>query len=256
MRSADEVELVLDLAGTGFNASQVAGLSGIPRSTVRDWIAGRLPHGFAADATACGRCGGDPHDFASLPPSYPYLLGMYLGDGCISLHARGVARMRIHLDLKYPGIIEETKAAIAEHVPGNRVHCQPRSGNYTDTGRMTYVIVSAYSKSWVCLFPQHGPGKKHHRPIALTDWQRAAVQQCPGRFLRGLIHSDGCRFINTGTNWRWPRYSLSNQSEDIRNLFEWACGLLGLHTTRASHTVYVSRKSDVAELDGHVGAKR
>lgn len=255
MRAAAEVGHVLQLAATGLNASQITGATGLPRSTVRDWIAGRLPHGFATNETACACCGGD-HEFASLPPSYPYLLGMYLGDGCISLHARGVARMRIHLDLKYPGIIEETKAAIADHVPGNRVHCQPRSGNYTETERMTYVIVSAYSKSWVCLFPQHGPGKKHQRPIALTDWQRAAVQQRPGLFLRGLIHSDGCRFLNTGRRWSNPRYSFSNQSQDIRGLFEWACELLGLHTTRAPHTVYVSRKSDVAELDRHVGPKR
>ena len=27
-------------------------------------------------------------------------------------------------------------------------------------------------KHWPCLFPQHGPGRKHERPIVLEDWQR------------------------------------------------------------------------------------
>ncbi|MFI9836970.1 helix-turn-helix domain-containing protein [Nonomuraea sp. NPDC051941] len=46
------------------------------------------------------------------------------------------------------------------------------------------------------LFPQHGPGKKHERPIVLEPWQREIVSAHPGRFVRGLIHSDGWRGTN------------------------------------------------------------
>jgi hypothetical protein len=70
-----------------------------------------------------------------------------------------------------------------------------------------------------------------------------------------LIHSDGCRFINTGTNWRYPRYSFSNRSGDIRGIFCWACDLLDLHWTTAPRTVYVSRKADVARMDEFIGPK-
>jgi hypothetical protein len=35
--------------------------------------------------------------------------------------------------------------------------------------------VSAYSKHWPCLFPQHGPGRKHERKIELTVWQQELV---------------------------------------------------------------------------------
>jgi hypothetical protein len=52
------------------------------------------------------------------------------------------------------------------------------------------VVVNASWKHWPCLFPQHGPGKKHLRTIELVPWQREIAGKEPGRLLRGLIHSD------------------------------------------------------------------
>src|SRR5262245_36213832 len=57
--------------------------------------------------------------------------------------------------------------------------------------------IEARWKHWPCLFPQHGPGRKHERPIVLADWQRQIVAEHPEPLLRGLFHSDGCRV----TNW-------------------------------------------------------
>jgi len=105
------------------------------------------------------------------------------------------------------------------------------------------------------VFPQHGPGKKHERPIALEQWQTDLVLQDPRWLLRGLIQSDGCRFLNTGRNWRHARYSFSNYSDDIRAIFCHACDLLGVRWTTAPRTVYVSRKADVALLDEFIGPK-
>lgn len=119
-----------------------------------------------------------------------------------------------------------------------------------------HVEVSSYARRWACLLPQDGPGMKHSRHIALDGWQRVLVEASPKLFLRGLIHSDGCRSINTGTNWRHPRYSFSNRSDDILGLFRWACDLLELHWTTAPYTVYVSRKADVAQMDEFIGPKR
>lgn len=42
---------------------------------------------------------------------------------------------------------------------------------------------------------QHGPGKKHLRPIRLEPWQEALVNQATEEFIRGLIDSDGCRVV-------------------------------------------------------------
>jgi hypothetical protein len=120
----------------------------------------------------------------------------------------------------------------------------------------TWHELYAYSKAWPCLFPQHGPGRKHEREIALAGWQRRLVARRPTLLLRGLIHSDGCRFQNTGRGWSHPRYSFANKSEDIKRIFCDACELVGLHWTRSGEkTIYVSRKADVAFLDRFVGPK-
>jgi hypothetical protein len=90
----------------------------------------------------------------------------------------------------------------------------------------------------------------------LTDWQTRLVDRWPGALLRCLIHSDGCRFINTGRKWSHPRYSFCNVPEDIKAIFCDACDRLGLRYTRAPpKTIYVSRKADVAVLDRIVGPK-
>jgi hypothetical protein len=184
-----------------------------------------------------------------------YALGMYLGDGCISAHPRGVFKLRVFLDVQYPRIIDECEAAIRALCPRNKINRLARRGGYENSAEGSNVELSAYSRSWPCLFPQHGPGRKHERSIELVGWQRSLLTRHPGALLRGLIHSDGCRFMNTGTNWRHPRYSFSNASADIRRIFCDPCNVLGLHWTTAPRTVYVSRKADVARLDEFIGPK-
>ena len=231
MHSRETVSEALHLAAQGLNSCEIARRTGVARATVRDWRAGKLPHSFVRKRSlygrigqpgdSCARCGGDRHCHDRLSTAYTYLLGMYLGDGHISHGARDVFRLRIALDVKYPLIIEECAAAIQAIVPWNKVHCQTTPKNYVE--------VHAYSKSWPCLFPQHGPGKKHERKIELVDWQKDLIGLAPHLLVRGLLHSDGCRFINTGSNgWECPRYVFTNFSDDIKGIFCDACDALGL----------------------------
>ncbi len=46
------------------------------------------------------------------------------------------------------------------------------------------VEVSHYSKHWPCLLPQHGPGKKHTRPIVLEAWQEVLVKEAAEDVIR------------------------------------------------------------------------
>jgi hypothetical protein len=256
MHPSAHVNDVLRLGEQGRTPSEVARLTGLPRSTVRDWLNGSIPRAGRAVVAECPRCRGPAHDFAALPVEYMYALGLYLGDGYISAHPRGVYRLRIFLDAGYPAIVDACEAALRMLVPNNKVTRASRSGGFENSGEHSNVELSAYSRSWPCLFPQHGPGRKHERAIVLEHWQRRLLARYPQVLLRGLIHSDGCRFVNTGTNWRHPRYSFSNASEDIRRIFCDACDALGLRWTTAPRTVYVSRKDDVAELDRFIGPKR
>jgi hypothetical protein len=254
MHDRPTVALVLSLRHEGLGARRIAKRTNLPLSTVRDWLAGEVP-AHSQDPTglllpACAVCGHDEHRFSELNETYVYLLGLYLGDGSIACHPRNVYKLRITLDTRYPGIIGCTAIAMREVRQGH-VWVQRRRGH-------NCVDVSSYWKAWPCFFPQHGPGKKLDRHIELADWQRRLVDRSPEHLLRGLIHSDGHRFINTGRgNWRWPRYGFDQVSEDIRGIFCDACDRMGLHWTRAGkHTIYVSRKADVARLDTFIGPKR
>jgi hypothetical protein len=143
----------------------------------------------------------------------------------------------------------ESAAAAMSEIRGRRAYVQSKSGSWVE--------VSTYRKAWPCLFPQHGAGPKYARPIILTDWQLELVNRWPDELLKGLIQSDGRRFQNTGRcGWSHPRYSFSQVSEDIREIFCYACDLMGLHWTKAGkRTIYISRKADVAKLDEFTGAK-
>ncbi len=260
MYSRAAVATVLDLKAAGLNHCEISRRTGVSRPTIREWCRGNTPHPFQADSlghgqptrpsTYCRQCGGEPHRFRELSTAYAYLLGLYLGDGWISRGKRDVYRLRIALDRKYPLIIEECAAAMQAVVPWNKVHRQLTDKNYVE--------VHAYSKGWPCLFPQHGPGKKHERRIVLAGRQRRLVELWPKLLIRGLIHSDGCRFINTGRgDWEAPRYVFTNFSQDIKDIFCRACEQLELHWTAAPpKSIYVSRKADVARLDEFVGPKR
>jgi hypothetical protein len=188
MRGTEERREFRRLAVVELNTSRIARNTGIPRSTVRDWLKAQAAEPTAPAAAErpfdpCGRCGHPAHDFAALPDAeYSYLLAAYLGDGTISIGRRGVYALRVSTDNRYVGVIAEEALAMAAVVPTSRVGLVQRKG---------CVEVVSRSKSWPCLFPQHGPGAKHKRRIVLADWQAVIVHRRPQQFIRGLIHSDG-----------------------------------------------------------------
>ena len=109
------------------------------------------------------------------------------------------------------------------------------------------------------------PGPKHERPIELADWQREIVDEFPREFLRGLIHSDGCRTTNrfktklpSGrvAEYEYARYFFSNLSADIRGLFCEYCERLGIRWTQSNpRNISISHRDSVAILDEFVGPK-
>ena len=190
--------------------------------------------------------------------SYAYLLGIYLGDGTVSVTKTGKCFLRVALDGVYPQIVEEVRDAIGITTLGGRTQIVYTPGSRVNT------VQSAW-KRWPDAFPQHGPGPKHLRPIVLADWQKEIVDAHPRQFVRGLIHSDGCRTVNrfktklpSGrvAEYEYPRYFFSNLSADIRGLFCDACDALGVRWTMSNpRNVSVSHRDSVAILEGVVGPK-
>ncbi|WP_238163858.1 hypothetical protein [Kribbella pittospori] len=109
--------------------------------------------------------------------------------------------------------------------------------------------------------PATRPGRKHLRKIELAQWQREIVAKYPEQLLRGLFHSDGCRFVNwaskaDGRRYYYLRYQFSNESDDIRKILTDALDLLGIAWRQPRpNTIAISRMEAVAVLDTFVGPK-
>lgn len=236
------------MCALGRTSRDVARATGVPERTVAHWRRGER-RASSNSETCCPLCTG-----TSLDASYSYLLGTYLGDGHITVGRRMVQALSIYCADDWPGVMNEVETAVraAMHTSVCRVQ------------RQGCTTVKSYSKHWTCLFPQHGPGMKHTRPIALEPWQQAAVDEHTGLFLRGLFHSDGCRIANWATRrvaggmkrYEYPRYFFSNESADILDLCTAALDRLGIaHTRPRYNTISVARRAAVAALDEHVGPK-
>jgi hypothetical protein len=227
---------------------------GISQSALREWWSHPEKTGEHA---VCPRCCSPP----ALPEpihAYAYLLGLYLGDGCISVSgnpAKKIWALRIMCADAWPGLVTECAAAILAIRPDNKIGMVPKDG---------CTEVKASSRHWPCLFPQHGAGRKHDRKIELADWQREIVSEHPGALARGLFHSDGSRFTNrvryqAADEERWyeyPRYMFTNESKDILAICGEALDRLGVSWRYSRrNTISVARREAVARLDEFVGPK-
>jgi hypothetical protein len=189
------------------------------------------------------------------PVAYAYLLGLYLGDGHITLGRRGVYALSIFCGDVWPGLADAAEGALADVMPTSSVFRVARIGCHA---------IKSTSKHWPCLFPQHGPGRKHERKIELEPWQQVIVTEHPGDFARGLFHSDGYRGINrVRRTWaghdywyEYPRYLFVNHSADILRLCGEALDRLGVDWRFSKPTtISVARREAVARLDEFVGPK-
>ena len=242
----------MGLMAQGLDVTTVAQLIGVPRSTVSNWRRGRAVEYHRRLAMANSRW--RPLDTAQ----YAYLLGVYLGDGCLRIGRPGAATLAVALDSAYPAIVTEVEAAMAAVFPQT-----PARRVLRKDGRLTVVHLSHPALPYA--FPQHGVGRKHSRPIELAGWQRELTHAHPRELLRGLIHSDGCRCVNrfktklpSGriAEYEYPRYFFSNLSEDIRRIFCEHCELLGIRCTQSNpRNISVSHRKSVALLDEFVGPK-
>ncbi|MGW6734422.1 helix-turn-helix domain-containing protein [Streptomyces sp. NPDC055013] len=235
------------LVSQGRSLNSVSRETGISRAAIRSWQhrLEPLPRMAAPDP-------GPPSDKCA----YAYLLGLYLGDGCISKHPRSRGfYLRIACADAWPGLLRQCREAITKVRPGIGVYTLQKQG---------CAVVTSYSRHWPSLFPQHGPGKKHERAITLEPWQRGIIDAHPWEFIKGLIHSDGCRITNWTTRlvageqkrYEYPRYFFTNLSGDVIRLFTGTLDAVGVQWKQANdRNISIARKASVALMDKHVGPK-
>lgn len=246
------VDAALLLSSIGVLDRENAQICGVSIKAIRHWrygtrrnlVNGRCP-------SRCPLCDGEALDAAA----YSYLLGLYLGDGCITKGRKGVYALNMACCDDWPGLMDAAQAAMSAVMPTSSVFRVHRQG---------CTSVNSWSKHWPCLFPQHGPGLKHERQIVLQPWQQSIVDAFPGQFARGLFHSDGYRGLNrilrrlpSGDRWyAYPRYLFANESADIRRLCSDTLDTLGVAWRYSKrNTISVARREAVARLDEFVGPK-
>ncbi|MFK4595163.1 helix-turn-helix domain-containing protein [Streptomyces pristinaespiralis] len=246
------------LLRTGAKNAHVARILDVPSGTISYWKhmdraeRGECP---GAHRSRCPRC-----DEVLEWSAYAYLLGLYLGDGhIVQNRSMRTPSLSIFCDDSWPGLMDACESTMRTVFRDNAVCRVQRRGSHE---------VKLYSKHLWCLFPQHGPGRKHERKIALEPWQQEIVDAHPWDFVRGLVHSDGCRNMNWTTRvvngerkrYEYPRYFFTNVSDDIRQLFTDTLDQLGVewtHCTRngSPYNISVARRASVALMDAHVGPK-
>ncbi|WP_405750330.1 helix-turn-helix domain-containing protein [Streptomyces sp. NBC_00144] len=252
----DVRQTALSLLRSGVRNRDVARQLSVPCGTIGWWRhQDRKLRGEAyVPSTDCPRCTYRDFDHAA----YAYLLGLYLGDGHIVSKPKQ-RRLSVYCGDDWPGLIHEAEKAMRTVMATPSVARRQKKG---------CTEVMSFSTHWICLFPQHGPGKKHDRTIALEPWQQQIVDEYPWPFVRGLIHSDGCRNTNWTTRivggerkrYEYPRYWFTNVSDDIRRLYTDTLDKLGVEwksCTRHSrpYNISVAKRGSVALMDAHVGPK-
>lgn len=189
--------------------------------------------------------------------SYSYIFGLYLGDGCLNelKNRENNYRLRITQDNKYPKLIEDCRNAITNLLSTktwlcNKIGCKD---------------ITTSKKDLNLWFPQHGLGKKHEREIKLENWQIIVLDKYPQEFIKGLIHSDGCRYeYEIKNKYKFVGYNFTNKSKDIMDIFTSYLTKLSIkHRIREKNknkptSMYVceiTKTSEVIKLDLFIGPK-
>ena len=217
VRPQEVVDSALRASDDGMPDVENAAIHGVAVKTIRRWRREYqrrgAPRGQTHLAPPCPTCDGALFNHVA----YAELFGWYLGDGYISRGRRDVFNLHVYNDATYPEDNLRIGVLMSQVKPGGRPHTRQVRG---------CVITTVSWKHWPCLFPQHGPGRKHERPIVLEPWQEEIVRAEPGAFLRGLFHSDGCRVANWATRmvagelrrYDYPRWQFPSLSPSLRGL--------------------------------------
>lgn len=154
--------------------------------------------------------------------------------------------------------------------------CPRCDGRDLDAAAYAYLLalclgdghVIQYSTHVWRVFPQHGEGEKRKRPVVLEPRQQEIVDAHPWEFIRGPIHSDGCRSPTGRRAWSAVSASATHTRGTssatsptiIRRLCSDTLTKVGVEWTTLARgsdpfNTSVARKASVALMDTHIGPK-
>jgi len=245
MNKQEKIEYTKDKLNEGWSQRKIARELNVDSSTVRYWIKQNFK--ISSHVSSVEHL---QDNIKQNKHHYAYILGAYLGDGCISTHPRSYA-LRIFTDNDYPEIIQREIDSLQKIFPNNKVNSWKQK--YADCTE-----IKVYNKHHPILFAQHGEANKHTRDVSLHDWQWDIVKEEPECFLIGLIDSDGCEYYHTqvvgGKERSYKMFMFTNMSPDIVNMYSETLKLLNIEHTFVRYktgkvNVYVRKRSDVTKLE-------
>lgn len=253
MNREQKVELAKLMLSNGDSYRKIAKKIGVDKSTISYWVKINFSFERPSQSLICKE--GVIKHCSKLPHHYSYILGSYLGDGCISKTKR-TYKMRIFNCVTHKEIISDQKRSLKKLFSNNKVS----SSRTHAIGNCIQVLV--YNKSLPIMFPQYGDGKKHDRDVSLKDWQLEIIRKEPECFIKGLVDSDGSYFYSRKSQ---PKnsdvihmyYQFTNTSKDILNVYRDTMDLLGIHYTsvkkidskNGAYNIFTRRIEAVARMD-------
>ena len=223
----ERYEYTKQALANGVSIRQIGKDLGVDYSTVTYWIKKNFSSGlrtkFVSQSDVLDIC-------QTYPAHYAYMLGCYLGDGHIIKSPR-TYKLTIYNSEIHPEIISDQILSLKKLFPTNKIN------NYKQLHNKC-VEVRVHNLSLPYYFPQHGPGKKHNRPIIFEDWQQEIVTNEPECFLKGLIDTDGTEYLTSG---KYRRYSFCNVSQNIIELYKTTMKQLNIHYTIVNRKANKSR---------------
>lgn len=223
----------------GLNFREISQILKVHKSTVSYWARNsfkitnpKLP----ASAEALRKC------CVQNKQHYSYIIGCYLGDGCISKLQR-TYKLRISSSTAHPDIIKQRKRSLEKIFPLNKVAVSKIKS-------AECVEIRVHNSGIPIIFPRHGNGAKHKRNITLEDWQSDIIYSEPECFIKGLIDTDGSYFIVNGKY----RYRFTNKSKQIANLYMEVMSHLGISAKPTIKSdgvinIFTNAKIEVEKLD-------
>ena len=223
--------------------------------------------------SATGRSTSNRASAGTALPQMPAQLQGCRRQGRVRLPAGPLPRRRLHQRqhrtrrLLPPHHLRRRLAGPHRRLPKQPCEQSCPDNNVCRVQKQGCVAVKAYSKHWPCLFPSTAPARNTSAPSPSNPGSRQIVDAHPWEFIRGLIHSDGCRITNWTTRivggehkrYEYPRYFFTNKSDDIRTLFTDTLDRVGVEWTTSPRqrpvNISVARKASVALMDTHMGPK-
>ncbi|MCK9428553.1 MAG: LAGLIDADG family homing endonuclease [Candidatus Omnitrophica bacterium] len=259
MYNKSVINLAKKMKLNGSSISEISRKICASRSAIKEWVTQSkryTPKNIFYNITTFESFTNNMAKFEEYRKSYYYLLGQYLGDGCISLMKnKRTYELRIMCADSHPMIIEEVKKSLNIVFPYNKIQDVKRPGCRS---------IGIYCSALPQIFPHTGKGKKHNRIIKLIDWQLNYLESNKIYLLKGLFHSDGSYYYSKATNNY--HYNFTNCSLDIHNIFQNCLESLNIRYTfnkrkckkilpNDIYLTIIYRKSEVDKLFELIGPK-